>query len=167
MLTADELIGLHGLKRHPEGGYFAETYRASESIARGALPPRYDGDRSFCTAIYFLLPQGAKSQLHRVESDEIWHFYLGGALTLFELHEDGRVEKTRLGSDFAIGERAQHVVKRGVWFGALPDPGVPYSFVGCTVAPGFDFADFELARRSELLARHPAARETIELLTAP
>jgi uncharacterized protein len=156
--TAQELIHLHGLLRHPEGGHFRETYR-SEALA-GALPDA----RNFSTAIYFLLEAGEKSALHRIKSDELWHFYLGGPLVLAELAPGAPARLTLLGTDFRAGQKLQHTVTAGTWFGAYPAAGTEFSFVGCTVSPGFDYEDFELAERTELLAQFPQAREIIEEL---
>ena len=154
-ITAQELIDRFDLKPHPEGGYFRETYR-SDLIVK---------NRNCSTAIYFLIPKDARSCLHRIASDEIWHFYLGDPLKLIEISPAGDVKKTTLGQDIASGHLLQHVVPAGHWFGAYPADGGRYSFVGCTVAPGFDFQDFELGDRKGLLKRFPDARSIIELLT--
>lgn len=161
--TAEQLIRVYDLKPHPEGGYYKENYRSAEAIPANCLPPRYDGNRPFSTAIYFLLQEGAISRLHRIASDEIWHFYLGGALTIVEF-KDGTVKRTVLGPDVEHGEELQHVVRGGTWFGAFPNPQSKYSFVGCTVAPGFDFADFQMATSEELIANYPAERDLIAKL---
>ncbi len=113
----------------------------------------------------FLLPEGQKSRLHRIKSDELWHFHLGGALRLTQISPDGKVEDFILGPDFAKGQRLQHVVPARYWFGAEPELGSGFCFVGCTVAPGFDFADFDLGARAALLSRFPSARETVLRLT--
>jgi hypothetical protein len=155
----DELVRTYALKAHPEGGSFAETYRAA------GRTPTPSGDRPFSTAICFLLRRGEVSRLHRIKSDETWHFYSGGPLTVAEIAPDGRTRETTLGRDLAAGQTFQHVVPAGRWFGAFPAPGAEFSFVGCTVAPGFDFADFELARRGELLALFPGAAGLITRLT--
>lgn len=164
-LSAAHLVKTFGLEAHPEGGYFKETYRCEEKVRQAALPARFSGDRSLATAIYFLLPQGSKSHLHRIAADEIWHFYLGGSLTIVEISPEGKVQRTILGSNILAGEQLQYVVKAGHWFGAYPQEDCEFSFVGCTVAPGFDFADFELGRRSQLLAQYPAARQEVLRLT--
>ena len=161
MVSADDIVRLHGLGPHPEGGFFRETYRSRQTAAF----PGFPGTRSLSTAILFLLPAGAKSHLHRIRSDEAWHFHLGGPRRLVELAPDGGVRDTTLGADPAAGHRLQHVVPAGTWFGAEPLPGSPYSLVGCTVAPGFDFADFELGRRADLAARFPDARTLVEGFT--
>lgn len=163
--SADELIHLLHLKPHPEGGYYRETYRSGEIIPHRCLPPRFHGDRHYSTAIYYLLPTGAVSRLHRIASDEVWHFYLGGPLTVVELEPDGSSHHVVLGPDVLRGQRLQHVIEAGTWFGAYPNPGTDYALVGCTVAPGFDFADFEIAKRTDLFAKYPREQDTIERLT--
>lgn len=153
------------MQPHPEGGYFAETYRSSEAIPAGALPGRFAGSRSFSTAIYFLLEGHHVSALHRIEADELWHFYAGNPLDVFVLSENGDLETIRLGQNPEADEMFQAVVPAGRWFGAKPVRPDGYALVGCTVAPGFDFQDFELADRAALLAEFPQHRAVIELLT--
>ncbi|HAT72225.1 MAG TPA: cupin [Elusimicrobia bacterium] len=157
--TAAGLIKAYALEEHPEGGFFRESYRAAGLTAT----PR--GTRNFSTAIYFLLKKGQVSRLHRIKSDEVWHFYSGGPLTVARLLQDGRAEKTVLGRDLAAGQKFQHAVPAGCWFGAYPSPGTEFSLVGCTVAPGFDFADFEIGGRGELLKEFPRAAALIKKLT--
>jgi uncharacterized protein len=154
------------MQPHPEGGYFAETYRTAEQIPHAALPERFGGDRAFSTAIYFLLEGHHFSALHRIQADELWHFYTGDPLEVFVIHpESGALEIIRLGPDPDAGEVFQAVVPAGTWFGSRPVAGAAYSLVGCTVAPGFDFADFELAKREALLAAFPQHRAVVEELT--
>jgi hypothetical protein len=156
------------LSPHPEGGYFRETYRAPESIAHSALPLRFQGERQFSTAIYFLLPNPGQSYLHRIAADEVWHFYLGGPLTIVQMHPDHGLQEIQLGQNLLAGEVLQWVVPAGWWFGATCSQPQGYSLVGCTVAPGFDFADFEMAERQSLqaeMAHHPSAQSWIEKLT--
>ncbi|MEM6646261.1 MAG: cupin domain-containing protein [Bacteroidota bacterium] len=153
-------IGALGLQPHPEGGHFAETYRAAESIPAAALPERYRGVRSFCTQIYFLLEHASFSAFHRLTSDEAWHFYHGSPVDLHLIHPDGRSEQRRLGEG-----AFQTVVPAGAWFGATVHQPGSYTLVGCTVAPGFDFADFELADRATLQARFPQHAALIARLT--
>lgn len=159
-IDAAELVALYGLRAHPEGGYFGETYRSGGKTVYPGL-----GARNFSTAIYFLLPSGAKSRLHRLKADELWHFHLGGPLVVAQIYPDGRVENTILGADLGAGQRLQHAVPAGCWFGSYPCEGTEFSFVSCTVAPGFEFQDFELGSRADLLGRFPAAAELIEKLT--
>lgn len=161
----DRLIASLGLQPHPEGGFFRETYRAQESIAHATLPARFTGERSFATAIYYLLGAGDRSRLHRIAADEIWHFYDGDPLLIVAIAPDGELSVTSLGSDFSAGQVPQHVVPAGCWFGAIPAEDSAYALTGCTVAPGFDFADFELGRRDALLAAYPQHRAWIEKLT--
>jgi len=160
-LTADDWIARLGLIRHPEGGWYRETYRSSERIERAALPPRFGGPRAFSTAIYYLLRAGERSALHRIKSDEVWHHYAGDAVELWLLEEPGRARQVRLGGD---GE-PQVIVPAGVWYGARVVAGGAYALMGGTVAPGFDFADFELADRAALIATCPGERAIIETLT--
>ena len=163
--TAADWIASLGLQPHPEGGFYRETYRAQEIIAADHLPRRFGGARACSTAIYFLLPGDQVSALHRIKSDEIWHFYAGGAMTLTLIHADGRLEEHRLGPDPQRGESFQVLVPAGCWYGAAVDDPAGYALVGGTVAPGFDFADFELADRQTLLARFPQHRHAILRLT--
>lgn len=162
-----EIVDLYGMEPHPEGGFFKETYRSEGLIPAETLAKHgHLGDRAHSTAIYYLLPPGAKSKLHRMRSDEIFHFYLGGPMTLVELGPKGEVETVRLGQDLAAGQKVQHVVRAGRWFGGWCE-GETFSLVGCTVAPAFDFADFELADESKLLAKYPQAAALIQRLMAP
>ena len=164
-MTAEEAVALLGLQPHPEGGFYRETYRAPEVLARIALPERFAGPRAMSTAILYLLPEGGKSRLHRIASDELWHFHLGGPLEIVELTESGQVEKTILGGALDRGEVLQKAVAAGRWFGARPKAGSGWCLVGCTVAPGFDFADFQMGRREDLLTAFPTARAEIMALT--
>ena len=147
------------LQEHPEGGFYAETYRASTTV------PTEHGERSASTAIVFLITPGSVSRLHRIRSDEMWHFYQGQSMTVLEIHDDGTLTKTILGHDATAGEKLQHVVKRGTWFGSYPNDGTDYSFVGCTVSPGFSFEDFELASRQKLTEQFPQHEQEIRRLT--
>ncbi len=166
--TWQDLVATLGLLPHPEGGYYRELYRAEETCARDALPPRFAGDRSHATAIYFLLPRGAFSALHSIASDECWHHYEGAPVRIVTLDEAGVRRDLLLGKDYARGERPFHVVPRGRLFGSWPEaePGdAPFALVGCTVAPGFDFADFVMPPRGTLLERFPQHAELIARLT--
>lgn len=162
---AQHLISRLDLQPHPEGGFFRETYRAKQRIAAEGLAPVFPGPRQVSTAIYYLLTTGDRSRFHRIRSDEVWHFYRGDPLQVIELTEAGNIAVTELGSDIDAGQVLQHVVPAGRWFGACPAPGGAYSLVGCTVAPGFDFADFEMAERRALLAAYPTAHDWINRLT--
>ena len=161
-------VSAFDMQPHPEGGYFAETYRSTEVIPQSGLPERFSGPRSFGTAIYFLLESHHFSALHRIQADEVWHFYAGGPLNVYVIAPDGELSIIRLGNNPENGEVFQAVVPAGCWFGSRPATGTDYSLVGCTVAPGFDFADFELARRADLLTLYPQHRDIIsELANGP
>ena len=152
-----------GLSPHPEGGYYRVTYKSDLTIVRSALPSSYQGDRSASTAIYFLLDEGNFSAFHRIASDEVWHFYAGSSLVVYVIDPEGNYSELHLGSD--EGEEFQAVVKAGCWFASRVRDAAGFALVGCTVAPGFDFADFELGVRSELIRAFPAHRKLIEELT--
>ncbi|NQT19987.1 MAG: cupin domain-containing protein, partial [Planctomycetes bacterium] len=130
-----------------------------------ALPPEYGAARSLSAAIYYMLVPGSASMLHRLKSDEIFHFYLGDPVTMLQLHPDGHAETITLGQRIAAGERPQVVVPSGVWQGSFLNDGGRFALMGCTVAPGFDFDDFELGVRGELAGRYPDQAELIERLT--
>ena len=164
-VKVEEIIELLSLKPHPEGGYFRESYRTPGRIAADALPEEYGSERSYCTAIYYLLEGKAYSRLHRIASDEIWHFYLGDPLVVAEIDHEGQIRETTLGPDLKDGQRLQHVVTAKCWFGAYLPHGSNFALTGCTVAPGFDFADFEMGDKEELLKRYPKAKAIIERLT--
>jgi len=164
MLTAKDLIEYLKLQPHPkEGGYFRETYRADEGIA--APPARYPGARSFCTAIYYLLTPDSYSAIHRVASDEIFHFYLGDPVRMLQLEEGGTGRTLLLGSDLLHGQQPQVVVRRGVWQGSILEPGGAFALFGCTVSPGFDYADYEHGKRQALTQQFPGFAELIRRLT--
>ncbi|MFO7982431.1 MAG: cupin domain-containing protein [Desulfuromonadales bacterium] len=154
------------LQPHPEGGWFRETYRAGEDISEQGLPSRYEGSRPMATGIYFLLTSDTFSALHRLKSDEQWHFYAGDPLTVHIFEPEGEYRIVRLGDDPDRNESFQAVVPAGCWFGATVDGGADaFALVGCTVAPGFDFEDFEMGRCDELVPRYPRHRALIERLT--
>ena len=161
-----KLIEKFDLMSHPEGGWYQETYKSDEEITRN---DDINTRRSASTAILFLVGSGNVSRLHRIASDEIWHFYLGSPLTVVEIgHEyPGGFKETVLGQDIMSTQVVQYTVKKGTWFGCYPQTSTDgtteeeiYSFVGCTVAPGFEFADFELASRAALLAEFAASESS-------
>ena len=164
IMNATYLINQLQLQPHPEGGYFKETYRSDESIAYEALPKRFTGERNFSTAIYYLLKSGDRSVFHRIKSDECWHFYEGGTLLIYVIENDGNYYCIKLGKDLAAGETFQYVVPANTWFASEPAPGSIFSLAGCTVAPGFDFADFEIANKEFLLSSFPQNAEIINRL---
>ncbi len=153
------------LEPHPEGGYYRQTYRADLGLPHNALPPQFTGPRAASTAIYFLLEGENFSAFHRLRSDELWHFYLGAQLAVHVIDEHGEYSEILLGSDPEAGEVLHAVVKAGCWFASQVKDGKSFALVGCTVAPGFDFDDFELAKRKELSRLYPQHRKLIETLT--
>lgn len=162
MLTADQIIFFLSLKPHPEeGGHFIETYRSLEIIPETALPGRYKGIRNFGTAIYYLLTPGTFSAIHRLQSDEIFHFYLGDPVEMLQLWPDGSGKVVILGPDILNGMQPQVVVPRGIWQGAKLLKDGKFALLGTTVLPGFEFADYESGSRDELVKSHPQYRESI------
>ena len=165
MGSAEDLIRALKLLPHPEGGWYRETYRAAESVPLAGLPQWFAGPRSQATAIYFLLTSDRFSALHRIRSDEQWYFHAGSGLTIHVLHPDGRYQSIKLGPGLEEGETFQAVVPHDCWFGATVDLPDTFSLVGCSVAPGFDFADFELAERQALARQFPQHSALIRRLT--
>jgi predicted cupin superfamily sugar epimerase len=168
MNKAEYWIEKFVLKKHPEGGYYREVYRSAESIAAGHLPERYSGGgRNHATSIYFLITGKEFSAFHRIKSDELFHFYAGSPLKLHMISEAGKYSLVSLGPGADNNEVFQYAIPHGVWFSAevSGDAADSFSLVGCTVAPGFDFDDFELGKRIELLKRYPAHAEVIKRLT--
>lgn len=161
----DHYVGTLQMQPHPEGGFYASTYRSAETIPAAALPARFSGDRLISTAIYFLLKGNQFSAFHRIKSDELWHFYDGCGLEIFVIEPDGNARVLLLGRDLQQGFAFQQLVPAGCWFASRPVDPSSFSLVGCTVAPGFDFSDFELAGREELLQQYPSHREWIVQFT--
>lgn len=164
MLTPQQLVQHYALQPHPEGGWYKETYRSSEYIPQVALPERFYGARVFSTAIYFLLGQGNFSAFHRIKADECWHFYAGDPLLVYVIRMDGNLDIIQLGNDFNKGQSFQYVVAANCWFASRPSTESTFCFAGCTVAPGFDFADFELADAASLSALFPQHESIIKEL---
>jgi predicted cupin superfamily sugar epimerase len=166
----DWITRLH-LTPHPEGGYFSEVYRSSDSIARAGLPARYPADRISATSIYFLLEAGDVSKFHRLLSDEIWCYHAGSPLTIYALEPGGTLRTFVLGICLDNHERPQVYIPHGTWFGARVNPAAPdeqacaYTLVSCLVAPGFEFDDFELASYEQLAGEYPQHQQLIEQLT--
>ncbi|HEY4104981.1 MAG TPA: cupin domain-containing protein [Polyangiaceae bacterium] len=157
--SAGEVIAALSLAPHPEGGFFAETFRSAAN-----LEAPFGARRAASTAIYFLLRAGDFSAFHRVRSDEVWHHYLGASLELHTIDRAGKHQRIELGKELLHGERPQWVVPAGT-LQAARVIGDGFSLCGCTVAPGFDFADFEMPSRAELVAQFPALRDVIESFT--
>ena len=163
--TVQSLIKKYDLKDHPEGGYYTETFKSN--VDSQIKKKDKTVHRKASTAIYFLIIPGNVSRLHRIQSDEVWHFYLGGSMTVIELDNSNPkgYRATVLGSNVNNGELVQYTVKAGIWFGSFPNEGSEYSFVGCTVAPGFEFEDFELGSYDSLSKEFPNAKEMIKKMT--
>jgi predicted cupin superfamily sugar epimerase len=153
------------LERHPEGGYFRQTYKAALVVPKSALPAGFAGARAASTAIYFLLEGENFSAFHRLRSDEVWHFYAGDPLVVQVIEAEGKCSSILLGSDPEAGQVLQAVVPAGCWFASHVGDWNSFAVVGCTVAPGFDFADFEMGKREELVRTYPQHRTLIERLT--
>jgi predicted cupin superfamily sugar epimerase len=162
---ADYWIHKLQLAPHIEGGAYIQTYRSGLIISQNNLPSTFYGPRPASTAIYFLLKKDMFSAMHRIASDEVWHFYYGDPLIVYEIDSNGNLVQHLLGNNPENNEQFQCVVKAGNWFGSKIKEGGDYSLVGCTVAPGFDFADFELANREALLKLYPHHTNIINILT--
>lgn len=155
----ERLVRTLGLAPHPEGGFYVETQRSPLKVKTPY------GERAAFTSIYFLLAEGTMSALHRVKSDETWHWYDGSPLELTMLEDSGKFETHVLGRDIVAGHRPQLTVRGGLWQAAVPLGG--WALCGCTVSPGFEFEDFELPTRADLQRRFPAMLELINKLTRP
>ncbi len=163
MNRVDELIGELKLKPHPEGGFFKETYRSEGVFTNSGTD--FPSGRSYSTGIYYLLNGNDRSAFHRIKSDELWHFYEGSSATIHIIHPDSLYEALYLGPDVVKGQQFQHVVPGGSWFGVSVDDTESYMLAGCTVAPGFDFNDFEMADPYKLKKAFPEQSEIIDRLT--
>lgn len=164
-MNAKYYIDKLGLTKHLEGGAFKETYRAELIIENNALTADFKGDRNASTGIYFLLEHGQFSAFHKIASDEMWHFYDGDTLTIYEIESNGTLITHKLGRNIEAGESFQCVIKAGNWFGSRCEVTNGFSLVGCTVAPGFDFADFELADKLVLQKQYSHLAHLIDEMT--
>jgi predicted cupin superfamily sugar epimerase len=165
-MTAEQII--KRFKMQPlrqEGGFFIETYRAAEVLKKGILPAGVSGDRNLSSVILYLLTAKTVSLMHRLKYDEMFHFYLGNPVTMLQLHPDGSSEIITLGHDIFNEQKVQVLVPKGTWQGAFIQPGGNFSLMGCSVAPGFDEADFEIGDRETLLAKYPDMRDIVSRLT--
>lgn len=162
--TAGYWIEKLDMIQHPEGGYFKETFRAEEKTAADQLPDRYATERCISTSIYFLLTTESVSNFHRLNSDEIWHFHTGGAARIHMISPEGVYGYKDIGTSLEEGQQLQVIIPRHTWFAAEVISGY-YILVGCTVAPGFEFEDFELAQRNALSEEHPDLSSLIERFT--
>ncbi len=160
---AEKIIKALNLQKHPEGGYFSEIYRSKEEIS--SLPERFKHAHSLYTSIYFLLQENDYSAFHILMSDEVWHFYEGTVLDIHIIRKDGSLETVSLGRDTAKGERYQYLVESGQYFSAEVRDKTSFALVGCTVSPGFEYEDFEMPEREELMKRYPLHIKTITRLS--
>jgi len=150
---------------HPEGGYYKEVYRSELILLPKSLPAEFGGKRHICTSIYFLIEKDNFSAFHRIKSNETWHFYDGSGLEVIEIQANGALKKTVVGRNLPQGDLLQYTVKANTWFASRVKAGGDYSLVGCTVSPGFDFEDFEMAQRNNLLEKYPQHITEIRALT--
>ena len=165
MEEINTLVQKLNLIPHPEGGFYSETYRSKGTIPQNVIDEQYKGGRNFSTCIYFLLTSASFSAFHRIRQDEIWHFYMGSPIELHQITPSGQYHKNSIGNNIAEGQTPQLVVPGGNWFAAaVPEPD-SYALVGCTVAPGFDFQDFILAKRDVLITDFPEHAEMIRKYT--
>ena len=166
-MTADEVKKILGLVKHPrEGGWYVRTWESEELVAASCFEDgRYDGARRTSTAIYYLLEPETFSEMHVLKSDEIFHHYMGGAVEMLQLFEDGNSSRVVIGKDLEAGERPQCVVRTGVWQGSRLLKAEGWALLGCTVSPGFEFEDYEDASAEELVAKWPGEAEMIRALT--
>ena len=166
MPRADEIIKLFNMTPLvPEGGYFAETYRAKEKLDENILPNKYEGKRNLSTAILYLITKDSFSKLHRLKSDEIFHFYLGDPVTMLLLHNNGKSELITLGHDISAGQKVQIVVPKNCWQGCMLKDDGEFALMGCTVSPGFESKDYEQGDREALMKKYPPQKDLITKLT--
>ena len=163
-MDAKEIIAKFKLEKHPEGGYFKEVYRSEGIISEDNLPNNIDGKRNYSTSIYFLLTSHDFSAFHKINQDEIWHFYLGTTLKLHMISPEGNYSFVMIGNNFKENEVPQFIVPAQYYFAAEVVKKNSYSFVGCTVAPGFDFRDFDMPKSSNLIEKYPDHKSIIERL---
>jgi predicted cupin superfamily sugar epimerase len=165
-MDAERLIEELGLQPLPgEGGFYRETYRSDELLSLSGLPERYSADKNASTAIYYLLTPDSFSALHRLPTDEIYHFYLGDPVTMLQLHPDGSHRVITLGNDVLNGQKVQYLVPKFVWQGSFLVEGGRFALLGTTMAPAFDFSDFVLGDRSSLMSQYGACKDLIVRLT--
>ncbi len=163
-MTAADWIKKLNLAKHPEGGWFREVYRSGELIEKNALPFRYNDSRCFGTSIYFLLSGKVFSAFHRIKSDETWHFYSGTSLSIYIIDEQAGLTRITLGNQLDEDNVLQYTIQRNTWFAAELNHENSFALVGCSVYPGFEFSDFELAKKENLISQLPEHRTIIEKL---
>jgi hypothetical protein len=164
-INADYYIRKLCLQGHVEGGFFSEVYRSDEKITTDCLSDRFGDSRCFSTSIYFLLKKGYPSKLHIINSDEIWHFYDGSSITVSIISPEGLLSEKKLGKDLEAGENLQVIIPHSHWFGARVTGDGDFTLIGCTVSPGFEFQDFKLGDRNELIKQFNEHENIIYELT--
>lgn len=166
MITAEDLIKKFNMKLLPgEGGYYAETHRASHLLSEPSLPEGYSSDRSLSTAIYYMLTPDTKSLLHCLPTEEIFHFYLGDPVLMLHLYPDGSTKQIILGRDLNNAQSVQVLVPKNVWQGSYLLEGGQFAFMGTTMSPGFDFSDNEIGKKDDLIKLYPSQKRLIQQLT--
>ncbi|RNC87071.1 MAG: cupin domain-containing protein [Winogradskyella sp.] len=165
MISVKEIIKTLDLQPHPEGGYFREVYRSEGVIPNSNLTDNFQGDRNYATSIYYLLESGDFSAFHKINQDETWHFYIGDAIELHVISENGSLSTIKIGNDISNGEIPQFTVQKHDWFAAKVKNPDTFALVGCTVSPGFDFRDFELASHDMLVEKYPEHKALIKAFT--
>ena len=161
----EQIIRHLDLSPHPEGGFYRETYRSEHILGSPCLPAEMNGERNYATSIYFLLTSEAFSAFHRIKQDETWHFYAGSPIEIHMIDQSGVYDKIELGLDFSRDILPQYTMRAHTWFAASVAKGGSYGLAGCTVSPGFDFRDFEMADRHKLLKEYPVFMDVIKRFT--
>ncbi len=156
MISSKEIKEKLSMQKHPEGGYFCETYRSPDTYQVG----ENSESRAFCSQIYFMLESADVSTFHRIKQDEMWHFYSGSVLELHKISPDGNYSKVLLGNSKEVFN-FQALIPANTWMAATPREANSYSLIGCTVAPAFDFREFELAERNYLIEKFPDLSDII------
>ena len=164
-MNSEEIIKKLNLSKHPEGGYYIETYRSEGIIPGSALPRIYSGDRNHATLIYYMLVGNDISCFHKLKSDEIWHFYYGSPVLIYVINKNGELKTILLGKEIEKKEQFHYVIKAGDWFGAEVADKSSFALMGCTVCPGYHFDDSEIAKRELLLKQFPEHRDLIMRFT--
>lgn len=164
LYTGKYFIEKLNMKEHPEGGYYNECLKSKDLVDANAIDKSFDGERKLWTSIYFLLKDRDVSRLHRLKSDEIWYYHSGVPMVIHIINKNGELERVKLGLDIERGEKPQVLIPKGSIFGAIMD-GTGYSLAGCMVSPGFEFGDFELLEREDLIRQYPQYELIIKRLT--
>ncbi|WP_106794394.1 cupin domain-containing protein [Aquimarina sp. Aq78] len=161
----EKIVQKLDMNPHPEGGFYKETYRSEGVIPQQILNEKFKGERNYCTAIYFLLTSDNFSAFHKINQDEIWHYYEGSSLFVHVIDLEGKYHRYSVGINLDEGELPQLVVPAGCWFASSVKKEDSYSLVGCTVSPGFDFDDFELGEKKDLVQQFPEYKDVITQYT--